>query len=239
MSTVVISENISRLLKALATWPVLSLTSFNLVDSLRRQGIAPRTVIDVGANVGQFAVAAARLLKPAALYSFEPLPAAAKRLERNLSSIKGAIAIPMALGDREGSSSFHVNAHSHSSSILPLGPGHRAAFPSATETTTIMVPTGTLDTFFTGKFLEEPILLKLDVQGYEAKVLSGGVVTLGRVEWVVAETSLRQMYDGEPLFLDLVEMMKGFGFRFLRPVGWLTDPRCGEVLQLDALFVQQ
>jgi len=56
---------------------------------------------------------------------------------------------------------------------------------------------------------------------------------------VVAETSLRPLYEGEPLFLDLVEMMGALGFRFLRPVGWLSDPRSGEVLQLDALFEQR
>jgi hypothetical protein len=33
-------------------------------------------------------------------------------------------------------------------------------------------------------------------------------------------------------------MMGEHGFRFLRPVGWLSDPRSGEILQLDALFEQ-
>lgn len=102
-------------------------------------------MIDVGANVGQFAVAAARLLMPAALYSFEPLPGVVKRLEKNLSNVSGASA--MALGDREGSSSFRLDAHSHSSSILPLVFGHRAAFPAPTETEPITVPTATLTLF--------------------------------------------------------------------------------------------
>ena len=94
----------------------------------------------------------------------------------------------------------------------------------------------TLDTVFAGKALAPPVLLKLDVQGYEAKVIEGGKATLARTRWVVAETSLRPLYEGEPLFLDLVRMMGEYGFRFLRPVGWLSDPRNGEVLQLDALF---
>ncbi len=225
-----------RLLRAACTWPVFSLTSFRMLDSLRRQGIAPRTVIDAGANVGQFAVAAIRLLEPAMLYSFEPLPGIFDRLQKNLAGIEGVAVLPVALGDHEGSSTFHINAHSHSSSILPLAAAHLAAFPNATEVQTIKVPMTTLDSFFADKHLDKPVLLKLDVQGYEAKVLAGGRQILSRTKWVVAETSLRPMYEGEPLFLDLVEMMKGFGFRFLRPVGWLKEPHSGEIIQIDALF---
>ena len=36
--------------------------------------------------------------------------------------------------------------------------------------------------------------------------------------------------------MDLVEIMRKQGFSFLRPVGFLADPRTGEILQIDALF---
>ncbi len=47
--------------RAIATWPKFSITSFKLVSGLAQQGILPRTVIDVGANVGQFAIASAMI----------------------------------------------------------------------------------------------------------------------------------------------------------------------------------
>jgi FkbM family methyltransferase len=210
-----------------------------MADALRRQGIVPGTVIDVGANAGQFAVACSRLLKPAAIYSFEPIPEVAARLRMNLERIQEAAAFALAFGDREGPAEFHVNAHSHSSSVLRLADGHRAAFPEAVEARTIGVPMTTLDKFFAGREMPQPLLLKLDVQGYEAKVLAGGAAILERVTWVVAETSLRRMYEGEALFLDLTELMKRRGFKFLRPVGSLPDPRTGEMLQVDALFERE
>jgi len=57
-----------------------------------------------------------------------------------------------------------------------------------------------------------------------------------RVEYVVLEASFKPMYEGEMLFMDIVRLMEGYGFSFLRPVGLLSDPRTGEIIQMDALF---
>ena len=76
-----------QIARALLTWPKFSRTSFRLVNALRRQEIAPRTVIDVGANAGQFAVAAAKLLAPAKLYAFEAIPEVCERLKKNTAAI--------------------------------------------------------------------------------------------------------------------------------------------------------
>jgi FkbM family methyltransferase len=224
------------LLGAVCTWPKFSLTSYRLVNALRRQEIQPRTVIDVGANVGQFAVAAAKLLAPKKVYAFEAIPEVCERLKKNTAAIPQVEAAALALGENEGRREFHLNSYSVSSSILSLSRGHLEAFPDAREVATIDVEMSTLDAVFADKALATPVLLKLDVQGYEAKVIEGGKETLARTRWVVAETSLRPLYEGEALFLDLVRLMDESGCRFLRPVGWLNDPRSGEVLQLDALF---
>ena len=111
-----------------------------------------------------------------------------------------------------------------------------SVFPLQECHPTTTVEASTLDRIFESIDLAPPVLLKLDVQGYEAKVLLGGVKTLKRVDYVVLEASLRPMYNGEVLFLDLVRLMAGYGFRFLRPVGWLADRKTDEVLQMDALF---
>ena len=226
----------ARMISAVCSWPTFSLTSFRMVEALRQQKVIPTSVIDVGANIGQFAVAAAKLLKPRVLYSFEPIPAVAVRLRGNLAGFGFASVHQIVLGERQGSTPFHVNSHNHSSSILSLSQEHMGAFPDAREIETIEVPMTTLDCFFHARDLPAPALLKLDVQGYEEKVLRGGCETLARMRWVVAETSLKPMYKDEPVFLDIVDCMKERGFRFLRPVGWLNDPRNGELIQLDALF---
>ena len=103
---------------------------------------------------------------------------------------------PFALGDHEADDlPFHVNSYSQSSSALRLTEDHRTAFPNEKETAATTVEASTLDRIFELIDLAPPVLLKLDVQGYEAKVLLGGVKTLKRVDYVVLEASLRPMYN--------------------------------------------
>jgi FkbM family methyltransferase len=209
-----------------------------MVSGLAKQGLLPRTVLDVGANTGQFAVASAKLFPNVRVRSFEPVPECFEELRENVRGLGNVVAYPLALGESEGEVSFHVNAYSHSSSALPLTQAHREAFPDARETRTTTVKVSTLDRVFAGTELPRPVLLKLDVQGYEARVLRGGAETLKHVDYVVLEASFKPLYEGEMLFMDVVRLMEGHGFRFERPVGWLAAPRSREILQMDALFVR-
>jgi Methyltransferase FkbM domain len=98
------------------------------------------------------------------------------------------------------------------------------------------VEISTLDAVFSRIELASSVLLKLDVQGYEPKVLEGGTETLRRVDYVILETSFKPLYEGEKIFMEIAQQMQGYCFSFLRPVGWLTAPETGEILQMDALF---
>jgi FkbM family methyltransferase len=225
-------------IKALVTWPTFSVTAFNMVSRLAKQGVQPSTVLDVGANVGQFAVASAKLFPGVQVHSFEPVPASAAKLRKNVSDLENVLVYPFALGDREGEVPLRVNLDSQQSSLLPLAQARRDAFPDARETHTIKVRVSTLDQVFAGTKLQRPVLLKLDVQGYEAQTIHGGAETLKRVDYVVLEASFKPTYEGELPFMDLARVMEENGFRFERPVGWLAVPGSGEILEMDALFVR-
>jgi len=222
--------------RAIATWPKFSVTSFKMIAALARQGIVPRTVIDVGANVGQFAIASAMIFPDVEIHSFEPVPETVSALKENVRTLPNVKVYPLALGERPGRCSFHVNSHSASSSILSLGKSHLEAFPGEREARTIDVELTTVDAVFDRVDLKPPILLKLDVQGYEPQTLAGSTQTLKRCDYVVAEASFKPMYQGEIRFTEILALLERKNFEFLRPVGWLTEPRTGEVLQLDALF---
>ena len=223
------------LCQAILTWPHFSLTSYAMVSSLARQGINPRTVIDVGANVGQFAVAAAKLFPGAQVHSFEPQRACIERLQRYATPL-GIKVYPVGLGDRKAELLFHYNRHSHSSSFLNLSAKHLSAFPDAQSSFSEVLTVSTLDHELRGIEWRSPALLKLDVQGFEGNVLRGATQSLPKIDFVVAEGSLSPLYEGEIPFGELVDLMRTSGYRFLRPVGWITSPRTSEILQMDALF---
>lgn len=226
-------------LRALTSWPTFSVTSFLMLSRLARLGLRPGTVLDVGANIGQFAVSAAKHFPDAVVHSYEPVPECFARLTKNTGSLSNVHVHPMALGDRAGELQFNVNSHTHSSSALPLTDEHKKAFPFAKETKSITVPVGTLDREFRCQDLVGPVLLKLDVQGYEAAVLEGSRGILPCVDYVLLETSFVPLYEGEKTFQQTLDFLDSLGFDFEQPVGFLNEPVSGKYLQMDALFARR
>ncbi len=225
-------------LKALLTWPKFSFLSYLLVSRIRRHNISPRTVLDVGANVGQFTVASVKLFPNVQIYSFEPEPDSIKQLRKNTSSFDNIRIIPIAIGDSIGEIDFQVNTYRQASSILPLSSARRKAFPSAKVCETIKVELSTLDKVLAGIELQQPILLKLDVQGYESKVLFGAGEILKKVDYVLVETCFEPLYEGEVVFRELLEIMESYGFKFSRPINFMTSPLNREIIEVDILFVK-
>lgn len=221
---------------AFMRWPVFSLSSFIIVSRLIREGIKPRTVIDVGANLGQFAICASRLLRPEHVVSIEPDRAVANRLQANLKREKNVEILASAIGDFNGEVDFHVNKDSQVSSILGLGKDRVAEFPGSSVMNTITVPIATLDSLFGDRELVRPILIKIDVQGFEDRVLAGARNLIERVDWILIEVSFADLYDGEQSFTKILRFMEQFDFALVGPVNFHTTPSMKKIIEMDVLF---
>lgn len=218
-------------------WPVYSVSSHRMVTDLADQGVAPRQVVDVGANRGQFSIAALHVWPKATVVAFEPIPEAAAKLREVSQQWPSRLTVvESAVGGSSGTVPLHVNAHLQASSILEVADRHLRAFPVAVPKKSVSVALTTLDDALANIELRQPALLKIDVQGFERDVLQGAAKRLPDFNHLVVETSFRPLYQGEWTFLELVDYLRARGFQFLRPVGQLRDPETGEYLQIDALF---
>jgi len=214
-----------------------SITSWLIVNRLRELGMNFQTIIDGGANLGQFARAAHLCYPDARIVSFEPLSDIADQMEANLSDVAEHTVVRSALGNYDGETEFHRNSYSQSSSVLPLTHTRGGLTEDTREVENLSVPIGRLDTLLKEHALDSPVLLKLDLQGYELEALKGAPETLQQCSHVLLETAFDREYEGEPLFEEIWLYLREQGFRFERPVNLLKGGT-GSIVQMDALFTK-
>lgn len=194
-----------------------------------------RTVLDVGANTGQFATKIRELIPGAFIYSFEPLGDAHASLLSEMGGDPAFKAFNFALGDEETKTVIHRSSFSPSSSLLPMLELHSAAWPHTAESGTEKIEVRRLDALDLSP--EPNLLVKIDVQGFEDRVIAGGRATISQAACVVTEVSFQKLYDGQPLFDDIYRTLRALGFEYWGNWDQLLDPRDGRPLQADAIFV--
>lgn len=197
-----------------------------------------RTVIDVGAHIGEFAAQIREILPSTYIYSFEPLPEEFEQLERNLKKINNVKLFNLAMGESHGELTMYRSNYSASSSFFKMGGIHKNAFPFSAQQIPVPVKMSTLDEVHQELKFSKNILLKVDVQGYEGKVLRGGKKLLQEVKIIIVETSFQELYCEQPLFHDIYQLLYEHGFKYYGAWGDLKDPTNGMPLQQDSIFIR-
>jgi FkbM family methyltransferase len=201
---------------------------------LKRRPI--RTILDIGANSGQFANWIHSLLPEARIYSFEPLADCCRALETSMRRVPQFTALNIALGDHHGSAEIHRHAFSPTSSLLPSGTVLTKAFPHTAREEYEKVSLRRLDDVAQDLVMNDEILVKIDVQGYEDRVILGGKSVLSRAAIVIVETSFVELYEGQPLFHGVYQLLRELGLTYGGSLDQLANPADGRILQADAVF---
>jgi len=197
------------------------------------------TVLDVGANAGQFAESIRLSGYGGRIVSFEPLSKAFSKLERRVARDPAWEARRVALGEADGTGEINIAANSWSSSLLPMGQRHLDSAPDSAYVGRETVPMARLDSIWDEVVAgaERP-WLKLDVQGYEMHVLAGAGERIGAVRVVQAELELVSLYEGDVPWRELVDWLTGRGFALAGLEPGFEDPQTGRMLQFDGIFVR-
>lgn len=193
-------------------------------------------VLDVGANRGQFALWARRRWPAARIDCFEPLAEARATLLDLAPS--GVHLWPVALGDENTHVAMHVTRDDDSSSLHAPTPEQVSLFPGSMPVRSETVEVVRLEEF-AGRLPplgDDHVLLKIDVQGHELKVLRGSGTVLDAVACVYVESSLRPLYASGADTDSVVRFLHGRSFVLRGMFNPLV--RRDEVLQADLLFTR-
>jgi FkbM family methyltransferase len=201
-------------------------------------------VLDIGANTGQFASEIHEILPSAVIHSFEPVPHVFEELTRNLIVIPGAKAYNVGVGAADGQMTIYINEFTPASSLLSMTPQHRNEFVLRVPEITkkgfqAIVPVRRLDDLATEIGISAPYMVKIDTEGYELKVITGGVNTLRNAEVVILETSFYELYKDQGLFGEIHEAMRTLGFYYAGPFDVILSARDGLILIQDSIFLPE
>jgi len=201
---------------------------------LRQMGV--KTIVDVGANTGQFSRFMHAFIPEAQIYAFEPLPDCYKELLNHFTGNPKFKAFNVAVGNQSGEVTVFRNDFTPSSSLLPMAELHKENFPQTRREQAQILPIARLDDLLNDFPLERPLLLKLDVQGFEREVILGASKILQQADVVVTELSVEFLYEGQPLFDEIYNLLLAAGFQYQGNFDQLCSPVDGRVLQMDGIF---
>jgi FkbM family methyltransferase len=197
-------------------------------------------VLDVGANVGQYAAMLRERGFAGRIVSFEPLADAHAALgKRAAADGRWQIAPRLAIGDRDGEVELEVSAESDMSSILSQSDLLRQISPSSAVLRRERVPMARLETA-ARPYLEpgDRIFLKIDTQGFEPQVLAGAGSLLARLCGLQLEMSLVPCYQGEVGFRAMLDRLAAAGFEPYLFIPGYFERKLSRQLQLDGVFMR-
>lgn len=206
-------------------------TSVSMDTGLRglaQRGYRPSVIFDVGASDGSWARHARQFWPEATIICFEPLLERRAALEALQAEAVGAVkAHFVGLGDEEAELSLGVSDSLWESSFAYGGSQAR------------MVQVRTLNNMYSEGLLPAPSMIKLDVQGFERRVLLGGGDVLQHANVVLMECSFFPFCAEMGTIDETIGFMAERGFMPYEFMDFMRRPLDGAMGQCDILFVRK
>ena len=208
----------------------------NLIKSIKHFKI--NSVLDVGANKGQFALNLFKNNFTGKILSFEPLIHEHEILNKSsLNKKNWIIAKRCALGKKNFEKKFYISGNRESSSLLKILPKHTKLRPESKTIKSEVVSVEKLDNFKQQiSKLKKNLLLKIDTQGSEIDVLLGANGVIKNIKCLFIEVSLVPLYAKQKLWLEGIKYLKNLGFEVWSIDQLLKNNNTGQTYQLDIFF---
>jgi FkbM family methyltransferase len=215
---------------------------FQIVPGLEHEGMirgrSLNSIVDIGANKGQFSLACRQWMPTARIFSFEPLKRPSESFVLLFKNDPHTHFYQKAIGPSNIKKLMNVSNHLDSSSLLAIGEMQVEYFPGTQKITTEEVDLVRLADVLNASCIYKPALLKLDVQGFEFDALNGCEDLLEQFDFIYCECSFIQLYEGQKLAYQIIDWLSARGFKFSSLANVSLD-KSGNSIQADFLFCKQ
>jgi FkbM family methyltransferase len=197
------------------------------------------TILDIGANVGQYGMLVRHYGYTGRVLSIEPLSGPFRRLAARAAGDPAWEVERRAVGAAPGMLDVHVSDDTVWSSALPLLATAGDWNPRSRYVATEKVELESIDAIVARHgFAADRMGLKIDVQGFERDVLLGAHETLRSVPYLEIELSGRPFYDGQMLLPEALAATAAAGLTMVLVEALRPDPATGRAMQFDGIFVR-
>ena len=195
------------------------------------------TLVDLGANVGQFSLLVRQRYPLARILAFEPLAKPAAVYRQVFADDSLVTLYQCAVGASAEMRDMNVSRHSDSSSLLPITQTQVAFAPGTEAVGRECVCIAPLSDMLSIQDIAAPALLKIDVQGYELIALEGCERLLSAFGHVYVELSFIPFYEGQALAHEVIEWLATRGFKLAGIHNPVYD-KTKLIVQADFLFAR-
>jgi FkbM family methyltransferase len=230
---------VKRLLRVLGLDVSVNSSRIWGLEFLRGFGI--NTVFDIGANDGRLAQEISRILPSSKIYCFEPLAAQFNELEKKSAKTGQIVAFNVALGEFNGEGQINQNEFSPSSSFFEPTELAQSLYPFTSKYTPTSTKVFRLDDFVLKKSLAivPNVMVKIDVQGYEDRVIRGATRVLSTAVIAVVEVCYVRLYSNQQLFDGIYALLRELGLVYAGSMNYVKNPSTGLPVFSDGIFIRK
>jgi FkbM family methyltransferase len=195
-----------------------------------KEYFTPNSVLDIGANVGQFYTEALSVFPYAYFYLIEGSESCREPLH-NLG-VDYSISL---LSDKEKEADFYTRKNE------PRCTGNsiyreNTSFYDDDQILIEKRKTETISNLIGSKYFD---LIKIDVQGSEIDIIKGGLDIFKKAKGILMEVSLVEYNKSAPTKDFVYKFMKDIGFTPAEVIGNIYHPITHELIQQDVLFLNE
>jgi FkbM family methyltransferase len=206
-------------------------TMFGCIGNLKRNGFIPNMIIDAGAYEGIWTQEIKTIYPSVPGLMIEANPDKESRLTAVQKKLGPSVSLERVLLGAAARKDITFYSMETGSSVMPE--------VTSVPRTPITLDMRTLDDITSRTSIAGPLLVKLDVQGYELEVLRGAERTLQLTDAIVIELSLLEYNRGAPLLAQVLAEVGAMGYSIYDICGQHRKDKSRVLMQIDAIFVRE